>query len=119
MNTNEKDIIGVAWQYCKNLNEINRAIIDRNPNWEGLTSAEQIVSITFDTNHMCYVVFWRMKLEPEMTYGDIFDRFVKQNPDLKVKDYRPCCELYDVPNMHSAIVVWLEDDSKIIYQISD
>lgn len=48
----------VNWQYCKNLNDINKAIISNDPDWEGLKSAEQIISITFDTNHMCYVVFW-------------------------------------------------------------
>ena len=46
------------WQYCKDLNDINKAILMKDDNWEDLLSAEQIVSITFDTNHMCYVVFW-------------------------------------------------------------
>ena len=48
----------VHWQYCKDPNDINEAILSEDYNWEGLISAEQIVSITFDTNHMCYVVFW-------------------------------------------------------------
>nr|DAE32728.1 MAG TPA: hypothetical protein [virus sp. ctFlR8] len=48
----------VKWQYCKNLNDINQAILQNDQNWEELKSAEQIISITFDTNHMCYVVFW-------------------------------------------------------------
>lgn len=48
----------IRWQYCKNLNDINRAMFMKDDNWEGLLSAEQIVSITFVTSHMCYVVFW-------------------------------------------------------------
>lgn len=48
----------VNWQYCKDLNDINQAIISNDQNWEGLKSAEQIISITFDGSHMCYVVFW-------------------------------------------------------------
>lgn len=48
----------VHWQYCKDPNDINEAIITEDSNWEGLISAEQITSITFDTSHMCYVVFW-------------------------------------------------------------
>lgn len=30
-----------------------------DPNWEGLESADQIISISYDTSQMCYVVFWR------------------------------------------------------------
>lgn len=48
----------LMWQYARDPNEINDAIKNRDANWEDLESAEQIVSITFDTNHMCYVVFW-------------------------------------------------------------
>ena len=48
----------VNWQYCKDPNDINQAIISNDHNWEGLKSAEQIISITFDGSHMCYVVFW-------------------------------------------------------------
>ena len=53
----------VNWKYCKDLNDINQAIMSHDPNWEGLNSAEQIISITFDTNHMCYVVFWSARYE--------------------------------------------------------
>ena len=53
----ERQLIG--WQYCKNLNDINTAIKEKNENWEGLTDAKQIISITYDSNHGCYVVFWR------------------------------------------------------------
>lgn len=49
----------VGWQYCKNLNDINTAIKEKDENWEGLTDAKQIISITYDSNHGCYVVFWR------------------------------------------------------------
>ena len=53
----ERHLIG--WQYCKNLNDINTAIKEKDENWEGLTDAKQIISITYDSNHGCYVVFWR------------------------------------------------------------
>lgn len=49
----------INWQYCKNPNDINRAITDHDENWEGLKSAEQIISITWDSNQGCYVVFWK------------------------------------------------------------
>ena len=49
----------ISWLYCKNLNEINEAIKDnQNENWYGIT-ADNIISITYDTNHACYVVFWK------------------------------------------------------------
>ena len=54
----------VGWQYCKNLNDINTAINEKDENWEGLTDAKQIISITYDSNHGSYVVFWRC---PEVT----------------------------------------------------
>lgn len=49
----------VNWQYCKDSNDINKAIMSNDPNWEGLESADQIISISYDTSQMCYVVFWR------------------------------------------------------------
>lgn len=49
----------INWQYCKNLNDINRAIKERDENWEGLKSAEQIINITWDSHQGCYVVFWK------------------------------------------------------------
>lgn len=52
---------GIMWQYCRDPNDINKAMDKHDENWEGLTSAEQIISITYDTNHGCYVVFWRRK----------------------------------------------------------
>lgn len=50
-----------------------------------------------------------------MTYGMIFREFKEVNPTIKVKDYRPCCELYDVPNINNAIVIWFESGTKVIY----
>ena len=52
----EKNI--VSWAYCKNLNEVNNAILNGDENWEGLTDAKQVTSITYDSNHGCYVVCW-------------------------------------------------------------
>lgn len=56
----EKNIIG--WAYVRNLNEINDAILrdegKTDTNWGGLNDAKQIKSITYDSNHGCYVVFW-------------------------------------------------------------
>lgn len=49
----------IMWQYVEDLNDINNAILTEDENWDGLKSAEQIISITYDTNHGCYVVFWR------------------------------------------------------------
>ncbi len=51
----------INWQYFRDPNDVNDAIISHDENWEGLESAEQILSITYDTNHGCYVVFWRDK----------------------------------------------------------
>lgn len=51
----------VNWQYCKDLNDINEAIETKDENWKGLISADDIISITYDTNQGCYVVFWKMK----------------------------------------------------------
>ena len=48
----------LMWQYTNNPNDIQEAIITKDPNWEGLESLHQIISITYDTNHGCYVVFW-------------------------------------------------------------
>lgn len=50
----------VNWQWCKDPNEINEAIRTQNPNWDGLESAEQIISISYDTNQGCYVIFWQV-----------------------------------------------------------
>lgn len=51
----------VNWQYCNDPNDINEAIKTKDEDWEGLTSADDIISITYDHNHGCYVVFWTME----------------------------------------------------------
>ena len=51
----------INWQYCKDLNDINRAIEMHDEDWEGLTSADLIINITYDMNHRCYVVFWKVE----------------------------------------------------------
>ena len=48
----------LMWQYCNNPDDINKAIKEQDENWEGLKSLHQIMNITYDTNHGCYVVFW-------------------------------------------------------------
>lgn len=48
----------ISWQYVRNLNEIDEAIRTKDENWCGVT-AENIFSITYDSNHGCYVVFWK------------------------------------------------------------
>ena len=55
----------LVWQYCKSPNDINKAIKEHDENWEGLQSLNQIISITYDTNHGCYVVFWIVDEEAE------------------------------------------------------
>ena len=48
----------IYWQYANSPNDINKAIVSEDPEWDGLESAEQIISITYDTRQNCYVVFW-------------------------------------------------------------
>lgn len=50
----------INWNWCNDPNVINEAIKSRDENWEGLTSAEQIISISYDARHENYVVFWRI-----------------------------------------------------------
>ena len=51
----------IAWQYCHDPNDINKAIKEYDENWYGLESASQIINITWDGNHGCYVIFWKVK----------------------------------------------------------
>ena len=51
----------IMWQYTHDPNDINDAIKNKDEDWEGLTSADKIISITYDTNHGCYVVFWTIE----------------------------------------------------------
>lgn len=53
----------LKWRSCINPIEINIAITCNDPNWGGLNSADQIVSITYDTSNMCYMVFWTIENE--------------------------------------------------------
>ena len=55
------------------------------------------------------------------TYGDIYKQFLEStNIDLAlVENYRPCCELFGVPNISNAIVVWLNNGNKIIYIVGE
>ena len=48
----------LMWQYCHDPNDIGKAIKEHDEDWVGLESLHQIISITYDTNHGCYVVFW-------------------------------------------------------------
>ena len=48
----------IMWQYCQNLNDINKAIEERDPEWEGLISAKQIISVSFDKRQGAYLVVW-------------------------------------------------------------
>ncbi len=52
-----------------------------------------------------------------MTYQEIYDQFLeKTNIDISlIDDYRPCCELFDVPNIANAILVWLHSGERIIF----
>lgn len=52
-----------------------------------------------------------------MTYGEIYDQFISTtniNASL-LSDYRPCCSLFDVPDIPNAIIIWLKTGEKIIY----
>jgi hypothetical protein len=57
MISNEKAYL--MWQYCKDPNDIDKAIATHDEAWAGLESLHQIISITYDPNHSSYVVFWR------------------------------------------------------------
>ena len=57
----------ISWQYCKDPNDINEAILTDDADWGGLRSAEQIISISWDAHQGCYVVFW--KAEPQREEG--------------------------------------------------
>lgn len=55
--------------------------------------------------------------ENKKTYGDIFEEFIREtHVDRQlIDDYRPCCEMFGVPNIRNAIVVWLRNGAKLIY----
>ena len=41
----------IMWQYTNDPNDINEALMNYDENWEDLRN---------DTNHGCYVVFWKV-----------------------------------------------------------
>lgn len=45
----------INWLYCDNLNEVNEAIKSGE---DGIT-ADNIISITYDSNYANYVVIWK------------------------------------------------------------
>lgn len=56
--------------------------------------------------------------DTEMTYGNIYNEFLKKFPNVEVEDYRPAVEMH-IPQLSrgipNAIIVWLKDGSKVIY----
>lgn len=48
----------IKWKYCRELKEVNKAIEQRDPEWPGLTSAKQIISIQFEQRQAAYLVVW-------------------------------------------------------------
>lgn len=52
-----------------------------------------------------------------MTYEEIFNEFLEKTKIHRelVCDYRPCCNLFSMPNLPNAIVIWLKDETKLIY----
>lgn len=59
LNEQEPCDTHINWQYCTNLNDINKAIKTKDEDWEGLTSADDIINITWRDG--CYVIFWRVE----------------------------------------------------------
>ena len=56
----------IMWQYCRDPNDINEAILSHDEDW-GLNDAKDIVSITYDPNQGCYVVFYHAKWDEVST----------------------------------------------------
>jgi hypothetical protein len=51
----------LQWKHCPHLEDVNEAILTRDEKWIGLTSAEQIVSITWVERLDCYCVVWKVR----------------------------------------------------------
>lgn len=53
-----------------------------------------------------------------MTYGEIYKEFLlKTKIDCNlIEDYRPCCEMFDAPNIGNGIIIWLKSGGKLIYR---
>lgn len=56
-----KPVSQIMWQYCDSLNEVNRAILNGDPDWEGLRSADDIINIMHDPYTRNYVVIWKVR----------------------------------------------------------
>lgn len=52
-----------------------------------------------------------------MTYEEVYKMFLEKTkiPIDEIEDYRPCCNLFGVPDIRNGIVVWLKNGSKLIY----
>ena len=51
-----------------------------------------------------------------MTYGEIMEQFCVTIQDQgNIIDWRPCEEMFGVPTIPGAIVIWLKDKSQVIY----
>ena len=59
----ENYYIGINWMCFKDPNDLNKAI--KNQEWEGLTNANSIISITYNARHDLYVAFWRYLIPKE------------------------------------------------------
>lgn len=53
----------INWQYCTSLNEVNQAILYGDYDFDGLSDARQIISITYNENHQKYIVIWQEDVE--------------------------------------------------------
>lgn len=52
----------------------------------------------------------------ELTYREIFEHFLEKcETKSPIEDYRPCIQMFGVPDIPYAIVIWLADGTKIIY----
>ena len=51
-----------------------------------------------------------------LTYDMILREFKVKNPEIKIIDYRPCCELFGFPYIKNTIVIWLKNGTKIVYK---
>lgn len=51
----------VKFWTCQRLDDINTAILENDPNWEGLTNADQIISIQWVPEEQRYYVWWRVR----------------------------------------------------------
>lgn len=51
----------MMWQTCRDLNDINEAILSKDPDWEGLTYAAQITSVIWNQAEGVWYVFWPVR----------------------------------------------------------